>query len=167
MPRTAKLLLQGLLCVTFATGVGYCSQAPVYRHLDPESALIRLSFSHAAARREPCRRLTPDELAALPPNMRRPTECERARLDLTVEFELDGQLLFSATVPPSGLAHDGVATVYEKFPVAPGRHALAVRLRDTARATGFDYEQSRTVDLEPGRNFVIDFSPSRGGFEFR
>jgi len=41
-----------------------------------------------------------------------------------------------------------------------------VRLRDSGRATGFDYASSVTVSLTPGQNFVIDFRGTEGGFQF-
>jgi hypothetical protein len=83
-----------------------------------------------------------------------------------VELLLDGEALFRADLPPSGLAGDGASTVYRKFPVAPGRHRLTARLRDSARTEGFDYESEREVMLEPRQNFVVDFKAASGGFIF-
>ena len=146
--------------------IGYLSANPLYRHQHPDTALIRLSFSHAGERREDCRQLSPAEIAALPPNMRRPTQCKRARVDLAVELEMDGLRLFQGRLPPSGLAGDGASTVYRRFVVSPGRHALTARLRDSRRSAGFDHEKSAEITLSPGENFVIDFSRERGGFVF-
>ncbi len=50
--------------------------------------------------------------------------------------------------------------------VEPGRHALSVRLRDSARESGFDYEKEATVELRPGENLVVDFRSELGGFLF-
>ncbi len=158
---------QILLYAAFAAAVGYLSNSPAYVHHDPDKALIKLSFSHAGEHKGGCRRLTPEEIAALPPNMRRPMDCPRERVPLVVELEVDGELLFRGSAPPSGLAGDGASTVYQRFPVAPGDRTLTVRMRDSNREAGFDYTESTRVELVPSQNFVIDFQPQQGGFVFR
>ena len=86
LPRfAAQLAAYG----AFVAVIGYFSASPTYTHVDPELGLIRLSFSHAGARSEECRRYTPEELAQLAPNMRRPMDCARERVALYVEFEID------------------------------------------------------------------------------
>ncbi|MDH3644951.1 MAG: hypothetical protein OES38_22795, partial [Gammaproteobacteria bacterium] len=64
------------------------------------------------------------------------------------------------------IANDGVATVYENFPVVAGRYTIAARLRDSGRETGFDHEGSTIVDLAAGERFVIDFRIDQDGFLF-
>lgn len=162
-----KYLLQALLYAAFIALIGYFSVAPAYRHVDPELAIVKLAFSHAAERREPCRKLTPAELAQLAPNMRRPMDCDRERLPLLVELEIDGELVFQAEEAPTGLWQDGASTIYRKFLVQPGSHELVARLRDGRDTVGFDYEQAATVELAAGQNFVIGFRPAAGGFKFQ
>lgn len=162
-----KYLLQALFYAAFIAVIGYFSVSPPYRHVDPELAIIKLTFSHAADRREPCRKLTPEELAKLAPNMRRPMDCERERLPLLVELELDGELVYQAEQRPTGLWKDGPSTVYRKFPVQAGNHELVARLRDGRDTIGFDYEQAASVELAPGQNFVIGFRAAAGGFKFQ
>ncbi|UCG73204.1 MAG: hypothetical protein JSV45_02135 [Chromatiales bacterium] len=162
-----KYLLQSVLYAAFIALIGYFSVAPAYRHAHPELAVIKLAFSHAAERLEPCRKLTPEELAQLAPNMRRPMECERERLPLLVELEIDGELVFRAEEPPTGLWQDGAATIYQKFQVQPGSHELVARLRDGRDTVGFDYEQAASVELAAGQNFVIGFRAAAGGFKFQ
>ena len=166
MRKLVQLGGQALAYALFAVAVGYFATRPAYTHFDPDQALIKLSFSHAGQRKGECRRLTPEELARLAPNMRRPLDCPRERVPLRVELLLDGEALFRADLPPSGLAGDGASTVYRKFPVAPGRHRLTARLRDSPRTEGFDYESEREVMLEPRQNFVVDFKAASGGFIF-
>ena len=157
---------QAMAYALFAVAIGYFATRPAYTHLDPDKALIKLSFSHAGQRKGDCRQLTPEELARLAPNMRRPLDCPRERVPLGVELLLDGETLFRGELPPSGLAGDGASTVYRKFPVAPGRHRLSARLRDSVRNAGFDYQGEVVVVLEPRQNFVVDFKPALGGFIF-
>ena len=67
---------------------------------------------------------------------------------------------------PAGLWKDGVSSVYRRFRVPAGVRQLHVRLRDSGRGAGFDYEARRAVELRPGRNLVIEFDPQQG-FEIR
>jgi hypothetical protein len=102
--------------------------------------------------------------------MRRPLDCPRERLPVTVELELDGGLLARLVIPASGLSHDRASSVYHKYVVPAGRHRLVARLRDSARPTGFDYERAADIELDPRENFVVDFSvdagTGTGGFTF-
>lgn len=166
MNRLVQVIGQLIAYSLFALVVGYFATRPAYTHLGPGKAVIKLSFSHAGAHVEECRRLTQEELNRLPPNMRRPTECPRARVPLLVEVEVDGRLLYREELLPSGLAGDGASTAYRKFPVTAGRHHLTTRLRDSRRTDGFDHEKSASITLEPQQNFVIDFRPELGGFLF-
>lgn len=166
MARLARYAAQVALYAAFALVVGYFASAPVYTHMEPDKALIRVTFRHPGAPRGECRRLSQEELEKLPPNMRRPLECPRQRVSLLLELVLDGEVLFHDWLPPSGLNEDGAATAYQRFVVEPGSHHLVARLRDTRREEGFDYEKEINFELEKQQNFVIDFSPETGGFLF-
>lgn len=162
-----KYFLQAGLYAVFAALIGFFSVAPAYQHIDPDVAVIKLAFSHAGERREPCRKLTPEELAQLAPNMRRPMACGRERLPLRVELEINDQLVYQADEAPTGIWSDGPSTVYQRFRVQAGTHRLVVRLRDGRDTVGFDYAQEQTVELLPGQNYVIGFRPETGGFRFQ
>jgi len=164
--KPLAMLGQVAAYAAFAVFIGYFSFAPTYQHFDPNLALIKLSFSHAGARKVACRQRTAEELAALAPNMRRPMACSRERIDLLVELIVDDEILYRAALRPAGLARDGASAVYRRFPIAAGSHVVTVRLRDSVREQGFDHEHSGAVELTPGQNFVIDFKPALGGFVF-
>ena len=156
-------LAQGLLYGLFAMIIGTFSAWPKYRHLAPEQALIKLSFTHHGRRVEDCRQRTPEELARLPPNMRAPMQCQRERSPVTVEVDLDGQKIYRHVAEPSGLSRDGASTVYQRLEMLAGEHRLAVRLKDNAGSSGFDYLREETVTLRPGQVLVIDFNAEKGG----
>ena len=99
--------------------------------------------------------------------MRQPKQCGRERLPVFVEFEIDGELVYRAEETPTGDWNDGASTIYQKFLIPAGRYDMVVRLRDKRDTTGFDYEQSATVELAPGQNFVIGFRAATGGFRFQ
>ena len=158
---------QVLLYGVFALVIGVFSHWPTYRHLADDEALIKLSFTHAAQRVDECRKLTPEELAKLPPNMRAPTKCGRERAPVVVEVDIDGKPAIRHVAKPSGLSRDGASAVYQRMTVQAGTHQIAVRLKDSAGAGGFDYERAKSVTLSPAQILVIDFDAQRGGITFR
>jgi hypothetical protein len=164
--RAARYALQGLFYAAFAAFIGYFSSAPAYHHLAPGEAIVRLSFSHAAQRLQPCRERTPQELAKLPPNMRAPLDCPRERAPVTVELEMNGAPLLRVVAPPSGIGKDGAAIVYRRLVVAAGAHRFRARLADNARGE-FGYVAERDIEIAAGRVLLIDFDPAAGGFVFR
>jgi len=166
MASALRIIGQALLLAAFSAFIGYFAAAPAYRSFPADRAQIKLSFSHSGARIKACRQFTPEELAKLAPNMRRPLDCPRERVPLAVEIVLDETLLYRSVLPPAGLRDDGPGSVYHTFPVTPGRHVLVARLRDSGRAEGFDHEHRETIELQPLQNFVIDFRRDQGGFIF-
>ena len=161
-----RALAQLALYAAFAFVVAIFSAFPPYARVEPGNAVVKLSFSHAGAPREACRTLSPEELAALAPNMRSGVDCPRERVPVTVELEIDGERVYHAALPPSGLAGDGPSSVYERFEVPAGHHRIRVRLRDTVRESGFDHEGTADVRLAARQSFVIDFRVELGGFRF-
>ena len=166
MAKPLRYLGQAAVYLLLALGIGYFSDRPAHTHFPPDMALIKLSFAHGA-QKEDCRRRTDEELANLPPNMRRPMVCARERLPVAVELLVDGKPLYQAVLPPSGIAGDGPSRTYQRFAVPPGRHELTARMRDTDRAEGFDYERTVVVELAPAQSLAIDFRSEMGGFIFR
>lgn len=158
---------QILLYGAFAAAIAVFSSWPAYRHLPEDHALIRLSMVHHARRVHECEAISAEELAALPPNMRAPMRCPRERAPVTVEIDIDGALAYRETVSPTGLSGDGPASLYRRLTVPAGVHHLAVRLRDSVRSDGFDFEQNGFVDLAPARILVVDFDAEKGGITLR
>ena len=167
MASAFRILLQVALYTAFAVVIGWLSILPPFHYAQENMATIKLSLSHATDPIEPCVKLTPEEMAQLAPNMRRPTRCVRERVPLTVEIDIDGSKSVRIEAEPSGLWSDGPASVYERFDVTPGKHRITARLRDSTRTEGWDHTYSEDVELEPGRYFTILFRPETGGFKYR
>jgi hypothetical protein len=157
MVKPAALVGQAALYAAFAALIGYFSTSPEYRHLPPDQALIKISFSHHGERVAECRKRTPEELAHMAPNMRTPLDCPRERSPVTVQLELDGKVLYTGSAPPAGLSKDGVSTLYRRFPVPAGEHLLAVKMNDNVRVQGFNFQREEKVVLKPAQILVIDF----------
>lgn len=167
MNKWIRYIGQAVVYGAVAAGIGYFASNPWIEQFPSDSAQLKLSFAHGAQRKEECRRLTPEEIAKLPPNMRRPTTCGRERVPIRVQLVVDGKPIYDEILKPTGLAGDGPARVYQKFVVPPGRREIVARLRDSTRTEGFDYERRHTVELEPLQSLAIDFRADQGTFVFR
>jgi len=162
MDKTLRYAGQIALYALFALVLGYFSTSPRYRHLEPDQALLRLSFSHPGKIMADCHERTPEELAKLPANMRAPLLCPRERSPVRVRVEMDDIELVNASFAPSGLSRDGAATGYHRLPIPAGRHRVRVQFNDDVRVPGFNYERERTLDVVPGQVVLIDFAAERG-----
>lgn len=166
MKPALRIAAQLALYVPLMALIGYFSTQPRFSVLQPGEALVRLSFIHAAERREPCRTRSAGELAKLPPNMRAAQDCPRERSPVLIELEVDGDVVLRREVQPAGLKRDGNATLYHRLPLPAGRHRVVARLRDRP-GSGFNFEKAQTLELAPGQALLIDFVASKGGFVFR
>jgi hypothetical protein len=167
MPKPFAIAAQAVLYALFAATIGWFSFNPRYQHLEPEQALLKLSFSHPGQLREECRKRTAEELANLPPNMRQALDCPRERSLVTVELALDGEVVTREVVRPAGVSRDGPSTLYARYVVPAGEHHLAVRINDSVREPGFRHVREEQVQLAPGRILVVDFDPGKGGILFQ
>jgi len=166
MTKPLQVLGQIAVYGAFAVLIGYFADSPRYEFFPNDKAAVTLSFAHGAARKGECRRLSREELQKLAPNMRKAVSCPRERLPVVVKLELDGQDLYEATLPPTGLSGDGPSHVFKRFVIPTGKHTLVARLRDTNRKTGYDYIATKAIDLAPAQNLAVDFRADIGGFVF-
>lgn len=153
-----QVLLYGL----FALVVGVFSQWPRYHPIAPGVSVVKISFIHHGERAQPCRKVTEEELAKLPPNMRNPVQCGRERVPVAIEVAIDGTPVYSHLAKPSGLSRDGASSVYHRLEVPAGEHRVRVRLRDTP-GEAFNHVREATVRLAPAQVLVIDFDAAKGG----
>src|SRR5262245_64601762 len=105
---------QAAVYVTAAVFTGFLSSQPNYHQVGENAAQIKLALSHGGKRLEDCRRLSSEELAKLPTSKRRPIDCKRERLPVTVRLRLDSIPIYEATLTPTGLSRDGPATANPK-----------------------------------------------------
>lgn len=164
MASALKWLGQAATYILIAVILGSFADWPSYTYFPPDKALIKMGFAHGAERVGECRELTSEELQEKAANMRKARVCPRERIPIYVELRLDGELLYSASRPPTGLSGDGPSRVYEKFAVEPGRHHLMIGMRDTDRTDGFDYRRETEVELKVGESLAIGFRGETEGF---
>ncbi len=166
MTRPLPLLGQFITYAIFAAILGAFANGPAYAPVPPEKAQIILSLIHGGKPAGECRDRSAAELAKLAPNMRRKLECPRARVPLLVEFKVDGNTLFREWLEPKGFAKDFPSHIHRRFAVEPGTRRIEVRLRDSNRSEGFDYERSAEMTLGPRQSAAIGFRAASGGFLF-
>jgi hypothetical protein len=158
---------QFLVIVALFAAVAALSDWPAYRQTPSGTGVLMLSFVHGADRRAECRRLSAEEIAKLPPNMRRAQDCPRGRRPIYVELAVGDRVDYRQSLPPAGIAGDGPSRIHRRFVLPAGEYDVAVRMRDTARTEGFDYERAQRIALATDQMLVIDFRPEAGGFVIR
>ncbi|OAN44684.1 hypothetical protein A6A04_07600 [Paramagnetospirillum marisnigri] len=157
---------QALAYTAFAVMIAYFASSPAYHHHSPDNALVRLSLTHAGQRLGDCKERSPEELAALPPNMRSKQSCGRERNSVTLEMDIDGVTVFSQTAKPAGLSGDGRSRFYDSREVPAGRHLIRARMRDGNNPAVFDYDELIEVELAPRQVFVVDFDEENKKLSF-
>ena len=156
MPRPTQLAGQAAAWTLFAAVTGAFAQWPAYSPLPWEHGELKLSMAHLTERVEPCVQLSPEEIAALPPNMRAPEQCARARVHAVVQLLVDGEPLLDTTVRPVGLARGGRAYLQANWGLPAGDYILELRLRDTPRDEGFDTVQHFPLSLAAGESVLLN-----------
>ncbi len=165
--KPLRLLLQGINYSVFMALVWYFSIYPVYHRLNPDEAMLTLAFGHTAQHVKECHRRSPEELAKLPPNMRKPVDCPRERSPVTVELYLDDRLLIQETHESPGLFHDQAVNVFRSVKVPAGRHRLRAWLNDDLNVEGPTYRLEQDIELTPAQLLLVGFDSRRGGFFVR
>lgn len=166
MIRPGPLLGQFITYALFAALLGVFANGPAWAPVPPDKAQILLTLIHAGKPAGECRDRSAEEMAKLAPNMRRLKVCPRQRVSLLVEMEIDGKPVYREWLKPSGLSGDFPSHAHRRFAVDPGPHRIAIRLRDSARAEGFDHEAATETILVARQNLAIDFRAAVGGFTF-
>ena len=164
MSKILRYPLQVLNYTLFMLLVWYFSAAPPYVQLQPDQAVITVAFAHAGERIGECRKLSQEELAKLPPNMRAPMDCPRERSPVTVHLLLDGKLLLEEVARAPGLYSDLGVDIYRTAKIPAGEHKLAVEMNDNVRVEGPTYQHEEVVTLKPTQLLVVDFNSETGKF---
>ncbi len=115
-----------LVAAALTAGLVVCSGLPYVADAG-DAALIRLSWRAAGERIEECRTPSQEELAELPPHMRRPEICEGRTTPFQLAVSIDGVVVLEERIRPAGARQDRPVYVFREFPVSPGEHLLQVR----------------------------------------
>ena len=157
-----RFLLQALNYAVFMALVWYFASYPAIRIIDDDEAVLTIAFAHAGQLREPCRRLSQEELNQLAPNMRKLEDCPRERSPVTIEAEIDGELVYRDRLKPPGLFEDGGVDVYYSTRIPAGDHRLQLRMNDSIRIEGFNHQLDQQVHVSPARILLVQFNNRQG-----
>ncbi len=164
MTSIIRIPLQIINYTIFMGLVYYFSINPPFKHLEDDQSMITLAISHAGERREECRKISPEELAKLPPNMRIPMDCPRERSPITVALTLDGKAVINDSVEPPGLYKDQGIDIFQSIKVPAGKHILSIKMNDNVRVEGPTFTHKQDIDLPPAKLLVIQFDSVAGKF---
>jgi len=160
--KPIRYLLQAFNYSIFMGLIWYFATAPSIRIIAADEAMITIAFAHAGELREPCRKLSSEELAKLAPNMRKLEDCPRERSPVRIESFLDGEPLYSESLPPPGLFGDGGVDVYYSGKVAAGTHQLVINMNDSVRIEGFNHSLEQQVTIDPAKILLVSFDRRYG-----
>ncbi|VAX08363.1 hypothetical protein MNBD_GAMMA26-549 [hydrothermal vent metagenome] len=166
MNKPVRYLLQAINLGLFMLLIAAFSSGPAVKQLEADEAVVTLAFGHAGQPVRECRARTPEELAALAPNMRAPMDCPRERSVIKVLLEMDGEEVFNLDAHPPGAFKDQGVDVYHSIIVPAGKHRFTVRLNDSALIEGYNHTGEYEADLAPAQLLFIDFNAGMGGFIF-
>jgi hypothetical protein len=96
--------------------------------------------------------------------MQRTQICPRERSPLQLALILDGNTLYRASVPASGLHNDGVSSMYRSFTVPAGSHHMQLLMNDNKAVDGYTWELNQEIQLKPAQVMVASF---REGFRLQ
>ncbi len=162
--KPLRYLLQAANYTVFVALIWYFASSPPIRIIEENQAVITIAFAHAGKLREPCRKLSSEELAKLAPNMRKPEECPRERSPVTIVVSLDSKTIYDETLLPPGLFKDGSINIYFSARVPAGKHHLEIKMDDSTRDGGVNYSLAKDVEIKPAQILLIEFSPLEGFF---
>lgn len=157
-----RYLLQAINYAIFMALIWYFASAPSIRLLAGDEAVVTMAFSHAGDLREPCRKISAEEMAKLPPNMRKPQECPRERSPITIEMFVDGQMLYNDSLPPPGLFEDGGVDIYFSGKIPAGQHHFEIKMDDSVREAGFNHRLEQDISIRPAQILLFDFDSDKG-----
>lgn len=160
--RAHHLAAGGAVSLAVMLAIAFLSAWPVWQSLAPGAALLRLSFTHSGVRN--CRDRTAEELAKLPANMRASQVCDRRRAPVRIEMDIDGQQIFAADLPPSGLAGSGPSRIYRRVELPAGAYKVDLRMQDDPSVQDFTHKATFDIDLAQAESLAIDFDSTTGSF---
>ena len=157
MAKPLQYLLQALLFAAFFLPLAILTARPVHQHLPDDMAVLKVAIRHAGKIIGECTSIDQATNSDRPANMRITQICPRERSPLQLELRLDGENIYSAAIPASGLHNDGVSSMYHRVTVPAGSHRLQLRMNDDVAVEGYNWQLDQQVELQSAQVMVATF----------
>ena len=157
MDKIPRYLGQAILYALFFVPLVYFTQAPTHQHLGPDTAILKIAVRHAGKIVGECTAVSAAQYANQAATVQRAEICPRNRSPLQLELLIDGDTLYSATVPASGLHDDGVSSMYRRFKLPAGPHRVQLLMNDDVSAEGYTWQLDQDIELQPAQVMVASF----------
>lgn len=158
MDKFTHYLAQAVLYALFFLPLAYFSHAPNFRNMEEGVAVLKVAVRHPGKVIGECTSVAGPGSGMRPSTMTQSVEvCPRERSPLQLELIIDGEILYSAEVPPSGLHNDGISSMYQQFEVPVGPHHLQIKMNDDVKVDGYTWQLEQDVDLHPAQVMVASF----------
>ncbi len=152
-----KYLGQALFYALFFIPLAYFTQQPLHRHLDDDMAVLKVAVRHAGKVIGECTPINGGDAANRPSNLQKVEICPRERSPLQLELILDGETMYRATVPASGLHSDGTSSMYQRFSIPAGTYHLKLKMNDDVTTQGYPWQLEQDIELQPAQVMVASF----------
>ncbi|MFN2375287.1 MAG: hypothetical protein ABR538_02040 [Candidatus Binatia bacterium] len=142
---------------------------------DPrQGAILRVTLRTTAGTAQDCRRLSQEELEALPVHMRRPEVCETRAVPYHLDVRINDRPMLDRTYTASGIHGDRPLVVDEEIALAAGSHHVVIRFTPVIEAgagpddgTPPSFTFDGPASLVDGRIRVATLDPTSTRFEIR
>ncbi|MBT3342480.1 MAG: 4Fe-4S binding protein [Gemmatimonadetes bacterium] len=135
----------------------------------PTQGVLRIGAQIPGLEIEECRELDPEELAALPLHMRRPTECAKIAPTYVLTVSVDGSSVLQRTIDHTGVHSDRPLFLEEDIDLVPGSHHVDVDLRpqDASLEKAPRLQLKTTVDVERSKIYLVGYNPQNKSLQLR
>lgn len=164
MDKVTRYLFQAVLYALFFVPLAFITQQPLHQHLAPDMAELKVAVRHAGQIIGACTPVSAADYANQAANMQHTEICPRERSPLQLELILDGDTLYRASVPASGLHQDGVSSMYQRFSIPAGPHHVQLRMNDDVAVDGYTWQLEQDIQLQPAQVMVARF---KNGFSLQ
>lgn len=139
--------------------------------LPTDQSELRLSLRSDRGYVEVCVTRTQEELMNLPPQMRKPQQCERRTLEYGLMVTVDGRRVVDRRLQPGGVYGDRPVVVDTHVPIEVGERTvslwfgpLAAEIAEGANVPAAYELPATTMTFKPGRAILVELETGERGF---
>ncbi len=162
--RPMAWFLAAVCSLALVLALGALSRVPYGAGEGAEQGVLRLSWRLRGARVRECRRLSPEELEALPIHMRRPEVCEGRVAPYRLQVTIDGALVEDTLVSAAGARQDRPIYVWREIHLPVGEHRVGITFTTESAPSGpapARLALDTVIVISPGHYALVTLEPVR------